>query len=324
MAAIAAILITSLAGSSGTLLVRGRLAAVGAAGATATTEMLVRELLGEAIGSFVKPRSAGRLQVALLSLVLGLLVRAHEVAGAVAIALLCAPDLLLAGLIGVYRLRKGRRGGGKRSAGVLVVAAVTTTTAAAAASAEAKGQIQPVGLLLVVHCGRGSDLRSRGAGASAGGVSCVRSAGGVLWWRRCLEFFLEGFWGLSAVGTGWGMEPRSRRQRGGGDERRSGGESEVLVGREGDGSDLNSGITLKRRVGDASARPRLSDSPRTRAEVHDELHGGKASSLAHQEMGEGESAGSSVFFTWVHTAPLRIEAAHAWLLCCCACAACTP
>jgi len=113
--------------------------------------VLVRELLGEAIGTLVKALAAWRLEVALLPLVLCLLVGAHKVAAAaaiVAIALLGAPDLLLAGLVGVYRLRECRGRCGECSARFLLVLVVSV------AAAEAKVELQAVALLVVVHRGR--------------------------------------------------------------------------------------------------------------------------------------------------------------------------
>lgn len=88
----------------------------------------------------------------MLPLVLGLLVRALEVA-AIAIAahlllllLLRAPDLLLASLVGVHRLWERRGRGGKRTPlflGILLLAAI--------APAKAKVKLQAIALLLVVH-----------------------------------------------------------------------------------------------------------------------------------------------------------------------------
>ena len=110
--------------------------------------MLLLKLLGKAIGSVVEAATGiGGLQIALLSLVLGLLVGVHEVAVAVAILLLlllCAPDLLL-----VDRLGEGRGRGGEGTAIVLELLAVT--------AAEAKGKVEAVALLrllLVVHLGQ--------------------------------------------------------------------------------------------------------------------------------------------------------------------------
>jgi hypothetical protein len=110
----------------------------------------VRELLGEAIGTLVEALAAWRLEVALLPLVLCLLVGVHKVAAAaiVAIALLGAPDLLLAGLVGVYRLRECRGRRGECSAHFLLVLVVSV------AAAEAKVELQAVALLVVVHRGR--------------------------------------------------------------------------------------------------------------------------------------------------------------------------
>lgn len=126
------------------------MSAVRASRATAAREVLVRELLGEAIGTLVEALAAWRLEVALLPLVLCLLVGVHEVAAAaiVAIALLGAPDLLLAGLVGVYRLRECRGRCGECSARFLLVLVVSV------AAAEAKVELQAVALLVVVHRGR--------------------------------------------------------------------------------------------------------------------------------------------------------------------------
>lgn len=119
------------------------------------------ELLSQAIGSVVEAAGGlGGLQIALLPLILGLLIRARKVAvsvgigvgvgvGVVGEALLCAPDLLLARLIGVYGLGKCGRRGGEWPARVLVLEPFL--------GAEAKVEIQAVALLLllllVVHCG---------------------------------------------------------------------------------------------------------------------------------------------------------------------------
>jgi Ca2+/H+ antiporter len=112
--------------------------------------VLVRQLLGEAIGTLIEALATWRLEVALLPLVLCLLVGVHEVASAsiVAIALLGAPNLLLAGLVGVYRLRECRGRRWECSAGFLLVLVVSVT------ATEAKVELQAVALLVVVHRGR--------------------------------------------------------------------------------------------------------------------------------------------------------------------------
>lgn len=140
------------------LLAWRRLAAIGAIGTTTAPEMLMGELVDQAIGRVVVPLLV-RLQIPLLPLVLSLLVRVpHEVAIAVVLLLLCSPHLLLALLVGVDGLRESRRSGGEcPAAGVLVV---LIPVAAAAAAAEAKVELQAVALLLllllvVVHGGRG-------------------------------------------------------------------------------------------------------------------------------------------------------------------------
>lgn len=113
----------------------------------------MRQLLGEPIGTLVEALAAWRLEVALLPLVLCLLVGIHEVASAsiIAIALLLllgAPDFLLAGLVGVHRLRERRRCRWECSADFLLVLLVVSVTAA-----EAKVELQAVALLVVVHRG---------------------------------------------------------------------------------------------------------------------------------------------------------------------------
>lgn len=146
-----AILIASVVGSPGPLLVRrGLAAAVRAPRTTIPTQMLLLKLLGKAVGSVVETASIGGLQVALLSLVLSLLVGVHEIAIAIAIAvaiailLLCTPDFLL-----VDGLWEGRWRSGEGTAFVLELLAVT--------AAEAKGKVEAVALLrllLVVHLGQ--------------------------------------------------------------------------------------------------------------------------------------------------------------------------
>jgi len=143
---VASVLVTSVVSRARPLLARGGLAAIGAPRTTVATQVLMGELLGQAIGSFVETGSVGSLQIPLLSLVLGLLVRVHEVASAIAIVLLCAPNLLLTCLVGVDGLGKGRgRGRKSTTRGFLVVLAITT--------AKTKGEIQAIALLLVVHGG---------------------------------------------------------------------------------------------------------------------------------------------------------------------------
>ena len=63
------------------------MSAVRASRATAAREVLVRELLGEAIGTLIEALAAWRLEVALLPLVLCLLVGVHEVAAAAIVAI---------------------------------------------------------------------------------------------------------------------------------------------------------------------------------------------------------------------------------------------
>lgn len=146
---------------------RGLAATVWTARAGIPTEMLLLELLGKTVGSFVESTGIGGLQVALLSLVLGLLVGVHEVPIAAVstvttVGLLLTPHLLL-----VNRLRKGRGSGGESTAVVLKL--LTVTAAGAGATTEAKGKIEAVALLgllllLVVHGG----WRRAGGGCRGG------------------------------------------------------------------------------------------------------------------------------------------------------------
>jgi hypothetical protein len=147
--------------------------------------VLVRELLGEAIGTLVETLATWRLEVALLSLVLCLLVGVHEVASAsivaIALLLLSAPDLLLARLVGVYRLRERRGCRRECPAGFLLVLVVSV------AAAEAEIELQAVALLVVVHGGRPQSLRR---GSRCGGLvgGCWVSSSGAKTksgqWRR--------------------------------------------------------------------------------------------------------------------------------------------
>jgi hypothetical protein len=91
--------------------VRRGLSTVWASRATIASQVLVRELLSEAVRALVETLTAWGLEVSLLPLVLCLLVGVHEVAAAIAIAvaialLLGTPDLLLASLVRVYGLRE--------------------------------------------------------------------------------------------------------------------------------------------------------------------------------------------------------------------------
>lgn len=125
----------------------------------------MRQLLGQAIGTLIEALAARGLEVSLLSLVLCLLVGVLEVAptAGVAIALLLgAPDLLLAGLVGVYRLRECRGRRGECSAHFLLVLVVSV------AAAEAKVELQAVALLVVVH--RGRVVVHDALGGESGGV----------------------------------------------------------------------------------------------------------------------------------------------------------
>lgn len=170
--------------SARALLARRALTTVWASRAATTSQMLVGELLGKAVG--IVACLAWGLEVPLLPLVLGLLVGVHEVAPAIAITLLLllrTPDLLLAGLVGVHGLWEGRGSGGECSTIVLeLVVAVTAS--------QAKVEVQPVRLLLVAHC-----RRWRGDGGlhrwprsvvsrmrvGAGGGCCVWCA--AMFWR---------------------------------------------------------------------------------------------------------------------------------------------
>ena len=111
----------------------------------------MRKLVDQAVGGLIEAGGIG-VEVALLLLVLGLLVGVHEVAPTIAIALLlrllCPPDLLLASLVGVDGLGKGGGRGGKGTAAGVLVVLVSVT------AAEAKVELQPVGLLVVGHDGR--------------------------------------------------------------------------------------------------------------------------------------------------------------------------
>lgn len=134
--------------------------------------MLLLKLLGKAIGCIVESTSTGGLQIALLSLILGLLVGIHEVAIAVSIALLCTPDFLL-----MDRLWEGGRRGRVGTTVVLELLPVTTTV-------KPKCKVEAVALLrllrrrllllLVVHGGETRVWRSQRGGEAS-------SVGGVLW-----------------------------------------------------------------------------------------------------------------------------------------------
>jgi hypothetical protein len=122
---------SSLACRSGTLLVGRGLATVGTARARAATKMLVGELVYQAIGGLVELCLTLRgLRVALLALILRLPVRAVRKVAIAGVLVARAPDLLLTGLIGVYRLREGRGRGGKGPASVLrVLVSITAAEA---------------------------------------------------------------------------------------------------------------------------------------------------------------------------------------------------
>jgi hypothetical protein len=137
--AVASIAVASVVGGAGALGVRRALATVGAARAAIASQVLRRELLGETVG-IEALLEVLRLEVSLLALILGLLVRILEVASAVAlaIAVLCTPDLLLPN-----RLRERRGRGGKCSPAVVLVPVTAST---------AKVQLKPIDLLVVAHC----------------------------------------------------------------------------------------------------------------------------------------------------------------------------
>ena len=151
---VATVSVASVIGSARSLLARRRLTAVWAAASAvaSASKVLLRQLLSQAVRALIEGASGARgLEVSLLPLILGLLVRALEVA-AIAIAahlllllLLRAPDLLLASLVGVHGLWERRGRGGKRTPlflGILL---------AAIAPAKAKVELQAIALLLVVH-----------------------------------------------------------------------------------------------------------------------------------------------------------------------------
>lgn len=119
-----------------------RLAAVGAARAAIASQVLGRELLGQAVGIEALLQVLS-LEVPLLTLVLSLLVGVLEIAPTIAIALLlCAPDLLLARLVRVYGLGKCAWCGGECPSAILVLLV---------AASAAEVQLQPIRLLVAVH-----------------------------------------------------------------------------------------------------------------------------------------------------------------------------
>jgi hypothetical protein len=123
------------------------LATVRATRAAIASQVLGGELLRKAIGIEALLQVLS-LEISLLTLVLSLLVRVLEVttaaeAIALLLLLLCAPNFLLAGLVRVYGLGKCAWCRGKCSASILELVVPI---------AAAEIQLQPVGLLVAVHC----------------------------------------------------------------------------------------------------------------------------------------------------------------------------